>query len=204
MGFALSLSAQQTLAHPSQNVASAAAVKLKQPGLPNFGRVNQRLYRGGQPEPEGYDALRKLGVGIVVNFNTSEEGIREERAEVESRGMRYVSIPWSPRSLPRREQVAEFFRLLRENPDAEIFVHCRRGADRTGVMLAAYRMAIDGWTPEQALTEMERFKFHGFWYRHLKRYVRAFPALLESDPGLISDAQPTALPRPSTPPPRHP
>ncbi|MGH9554850.1 MAG: fused DSP-PTPase phosphatase/NAD kinase-like protein [Terriglobales bacterium] len=166
------------------------AVKLKQPGLPNFGRVNQRLYRGGQPEPEGFDALHKLGIDMVVNFNTSEEAIREERAEVESRGMRYVSIPWSARSLPRREQVTKFFRLLRENPDAEIFVHCRRGADRTGVMLAAYRMAIDGWTPEQALTEMERFKFHGLWYRHLKRYVREFPALLESDPGLISGAAP--------------
>ncbi|MGH2396566.1 MAG: fused DSP-PTPase phosphatase/NAD kinase-like protein [bacterium] len=184
MGSALPLSAQQTGAAAAQNAAPAVAEKLKQPGLPNFGRVNQRLYRGGQPESEGYDALRKLEVGIVVNFNTSDEDIREERAEVESRGMRYVSIPWSARSLPRREQVAESFRLLRENPEAVIFVHCRRGADRTGVMLATYRMALEGWTPEQALTEMERFKFHGFWYRHLKRYVRQFPALLESDPGL--------------------
>lgn len=173
---------------------ATSAVKLKQHGLPNFGRVNERLYRGGQPEPEGLDALRTLGVEIVVNLNTSQEGIQQERAAVEARGMRYLSLPWSARSLPQRSQVEEFLRLLRAEPQTTVFVHCRHGADRTGVMVAAYRMAFQGWTPDQALAEMERFKFHGFWYRHLKHYVRDFPALLRSDPALTSapDSRPPA------------
>jgi protein tyrosine/serine phosphatase len=178
-----SLNGQQA---PSPAAEAAAAVKLKEPGLPNLGRVNQRLYRGGQPEAKGFDALRRLGVEIVVDLNTSQDAIRRERAEVESRGMRYLSIPWSARSLPSKEQVEEFLRLTRDHPRTRIFVHCHHGADRTGVMVAAYRMAFEGWTPEQALAEMERFKFHGFWYRHLKQYVRDFPALLRSDPEFIS------------------
>lgn len=185
-----SLRSQQT--PPPAAKAAAPAVKLKEPGLPNLGRVNERLYRGGQPETKGFDALRRLGVEIVVDLNTSQDAIHKERTEVESRGMRYLSIPWSARSLPRKEQVEEFLRLTRDHPRTTIFVHCHRGADRTGVMVAAYRMAFEGWTPEQALAEMERFKFHGFWYRHLKQYVRDFPALLRSDPGFISALSPVS------------
>lgn len=195
----LSLGAQQPAGDASQNSAPAAAEKLEQPGLPNLGRVGLKLYRGGQPEGEGYDALRNLGVGVVVNLNTSKDGIRKEQAEVEARGMRYVSIPWNSRKAPSREQVAAFFRVVHENPEAQIFVHCRRGAERTGVMIAAYRMAEEGWTPEQALAEMEQFKFRGFWFRHLKRYVRQFPVLLEDDPALAFRTSPAASIKPSTP-----
>ncbi len=167
---------------------ATSGVKLKQPGLPNLGRVNERLYRGGQPEPEGFEALRRLGIEVVVNLNSSGEAIQKEQSEVESRGMRYLSIPWGAWSLPKKEQVAEFLRLMHDHPKARIFVHCHRGADRTGVMVAAYRMAFEGWTPQQALVEMERFKFHGLWHGNLKQYVRDFPALLRSDPELISRA----------------
>jgi protein tyrosine/serine phosphatase len=74
--------------------------------------------------------------------------------------------------------------LLRENPDKKVFVHCERGAERTGVMVASYRMSRDRWTPNQALDEMEAFRFRGLRFRHLKEFVREFPALLLTDPFL--------------------
>ena len=64
-------------------------------------------------------------------------------AEVESLGMKYVSIPWSGSSYPSSSQVVQFLDLVRANPQAKIFVHCKRGADRTGVMVAAYRIAFE-------------------------------------------------------------
>lgn len=173
--------------------APAFAEKLKRPGLPNLGRVTESLYRGGQPRSQGYGQLRSLGIGMVVNLNTSRKNVEREKAEAESRGMRYVSIPWSPLSLPTDDQVAEFLRLLRENPDKKIFVHCQRGADRTGVMVAIFRMARQGWTPEQASAEMERFKFHGLWYRQMKGYVKRFPAKLKATPALLGNPQPTTV-----------
>ncbi len=177
----------------NQTPTPAFAQKLERPGLPNLGRVTEGLYRGGQPRSQGFGQLQEMGIEIVVNLNTSRKNVAREKTEAESRGMQYVSLPWSPRALPADDQVAEFLRLLRENPDKKIFVHCQRGADRTGVMVAIFRMARQGWTPDQALAEMERFKFHGLWYRQLKGYVQRFPARLKATPALVGDPQPATI-----------
>ncbi len=174
----------QAKAAPGGSTPAAAtpAAKVKLGGLPNLGKVHDRLYRGGQPEKEGFEELKKLGVQIVVNFRESSEQDNErEKARVEALGMRYVDIPWRGFDDPDNAQVAQFLQLVSENRGQTIFYHCRRGAERTGVMTAAYRMAFERWSPEQALAEMEEFKFRGFWFRHLKRYVRTFPEQLRSD-----------------------
>ncbi len=187
-------SEQPAAAGPAQQASTPAlAQKLERPGLPNLGRVTEGLYRGGQPDSQGYRRLQEMGIDIVVNLNTSRKNVAREKAEVESRGMQQVSLPWSPRALPADDQVAEFLRLLRENPDKKIFVHCQRGADRTGVMVAIFRIARQGWTPDQALAEMEQFKFHGLWFRQLKGYVRRFPAKLKATPALLGDPLPTTV-----------
>ena len=164
--------------------APGPAAKLKVSGLPNFGWVSDTLSRGAQPKDAGYAGLKKQGFEIVVSFREHSDQIAAERRAVEAQGMRFVSIPWPPRDAPRNAQVAEFLELLRANPGKKIFAHCRRGAERTGVMVAAYRMAGEKWTPQQALDEMERFGFRGFWFRSFKAYVRKFPAQLDSDPAL--------------------
>jgi len=163
--------------------------------LPNFGQVTPTLYRGGQPRREGYAELQKLGVTTVVNLRNDEDEVSEEKKRVEALGMRFVSLPWSGWDRPDNKQVAEFLRLLRANPGQKVFVHCRRGAERTGVMVAAYRIAAQGWTPGQALEEMEEFKFRGLWFGHLKRYVLRLPELLGSDPDFRT-LVPTRVPTP--------
>lgn len=187
--------AQPTAATPTTAAAgafSAPAEKLERDGLPNLGCIGQHLCRSGQPEAKGYDALKNFGVAIVVNLRDNPK--KDEREQVESRGMRYVHIPWNAFDRPDNGQVAEFLHLLRANPEKKILVHCRRGAERTGVMIAAFRIAEQGWTAEQALDEMEDFKFRGFWFRHLKNYVRRFPALLTSEPALQSLQPARAIP----------
>ena len=98
--------------------------------------------------------------------------------------MRYVSIPWRGKQDPNTGQVAEFLELIHDNAARKVFVHCERGAERTGVMVACYRMTRDLWKPDQALAEMEKFGFRGLRFGHLKRFVREFPALLLRDPFL--------------------
>jgi protein tyrosine phosphatase (PTP) superfamily phosphohydrolase (DUF442 family) len=168
----------------SPAIAAHPATKKKLAGLPNFGRVSDTLSRGAQPKGAGYAELQKQGVEIVVSFREHSDQIAAERRAVEAQGMRFVSIPWPPMNAPRNAQVAEFLELLRANPGKKIFAHCQRGAERTGVMVAAYRMASEKWTPQQTLDEMETFGFRGFWFRRLKKYVRVFPAQLDSDPAL--------------------
>ena len=171
-------------------------------GLPNFGFVTDTLYRGAQPNPEGYRSLQQLGVEVVVDFRNEKDEIEAERQTVETSGMRFVSIPWRAMDQPNNKQVAQFLTLVQANPGKKIFVHCFAGHDRTGVMIAAFRLGIHHWKPEQALAEMGAFGFrHGwshFWHYHLEEYVERFPQQLATDPDLrrvqAASIQPTSPP----------
>jgi tyrosine-protein phosphatase SIW14 len=160
------------------------AVKLTIASLPNSACITPTLCRGAQPKREGYTELKKLGIEIVLDFRNENDEIQTEQSHVESLGMRFVSLPWSSWHNPRRDEVISFFSLLRENLGKKIFVHCEFGSDRTGLMIALYRLVIDHWTPDQAVEEMRAFNYHALLYSHLARYVRAFPARLSGDPEL--------------------
>ena len=187
-------SAQAEPRQTAETATPAPAARVKLTGLPYFGTVSTQLYRGAQPEDGGFAELKKLGIGIVVNLRHEPDEIARERGLVEQQGMQYVSIPWRGKQDPKTEQVAQFLELLRASPDKKVFVHCERGAERTGVMVACYRISSDRWTADQALNEMEAFRFRGLLFGHLKKFVRAFPGLLLNDPFLKTIAQPSSLP----------
>ncbi len=107
-----------------------------------------------------------------------------ERRQAESLGIRFVNIPVSGWSPPSNEQVAQFLSLFRNNPNERIFVHCRFGDDRTGVFVATYRMAYDGWSAQQAMNEMYYFGFNGIWHPSMKTFIREFPSRLKTAPVL--------------------
>ena len=151
-------------------------------GLPNFGRVTETLYRGGQPTSDGFNRLRGMGVEMVVNFRENRTETLREKREVESLGMKYTGIPWSANHEPSSAQIVEFLDLIRANPNTKIFVHCRRGADRTGVMIAAYRIAVEHKSAAQAIAEMRRFHYDWLFRPHLKRYIESLPELLQKNP----------------------
>jgi len=158
--------------------------KLSVNGIDNFGRVNAQLYRGAQPDQAGFAELKKLGVDIVVRLSLGDEGAAAEKEQVEALGMQFLAIPWSAVREPEREKVLAFVSLVRDHPDKKVFVHCKAGADRTGVFVAAYRIALDRWTPTQAMAEMNAFHYHYFFLPHLQRYVEAFPSWLGTDSSL--------------------
>jgi tyrosine-protein phosphatase SIW14 len=151
-------------------------------GVPNAGQVTANLYRGGQPTTTGFEALANMGINIVVD----QRGLREGESErVAKLGMRYVSIPWHC-PFPKDETFARFLILLRQNPGKKVFVHCRLGDDRTGMMVAAYRMAEQNWTAAEAKKEMEAFGFsmpHHLICPSLSSYEESFPQRFNSDPG---------------------
>jgi tyrosine-protein phosphatase SIW14 len=176
---------------PAVAAARRAAVqRLELPGIGNAGRASEFLYRGAQPRESGYAPLRQLGIAIVVDLHNRGENQQRERQAVEATGMRYISMPVSGTAGPREEQIAAFLELLRENPGRKIFVHCQHGADRTGVMIAAYRMSAEGWTAAQALAEMRAYHFHRLWLPAMRRTVREFPRRYASRPVFMPLRQP--------------
>ncbi len=176
-------------------VQPAYGVKLHIDGIPNTGKISDVLYRGAQPLDKGLPELKKLGITTIVDLRGEDrEKIKWERKHAESLGIRFVHIPLSGWSPPTDEQVAQFLSLLRNDPEQKIFVHCRFGADRTGVFVAAYRMAVEKWTPEQAMKEMYFFGFNGFWHPSMKSFIKNFPARLKSAPALASPLAATMRP----------
>jgi tyrosine-protein phosphatase SIW14 len=139
------------------------------------------LYRGGQPNAKGFATLQKMGIAIVVNLRDEPAETNREKPQVESLGMKYVGIPWNGEGQPTNAQLVQFLDLLHANPQTKIFVHCLRGADRTGVMIAAYRIALEHTSVPLAVSEMYQFHYWKFLLPHLERYVDALPKLLDGD-----------------------
>jgi tyrosine-protein phosphatase SIW14 len=180
--------AAETSAQPAMARASfgAPAEKLKLAGVSNAGKVSEMLLRGAQPSAQGLAELKKLGVTTIVDLRGNSGPVAWERAQAESLGMRFVNIPVFGWSAPGDAKVAQFLKVVQQDPTQKIFVHCYYGEDRTGVMVATYRIAQQNWTPEQAAAEMNSFGFHYHLYPGMKSYVREFPAKLAADPVFAS------------------
>jgi tyrosine-protein phosphatase SIW14 len=171
--------AQPQSASQASSATHVPARRITVIGVSNFGEVTPKLLRGGQPTGKGYANLKKMGVDIVVDLRLS--GKDAEKRTVTKAGMQFVSIPWHC-LYPRNHVFAKFLRLLRENPDKKVFVHCRYGDDRTGMMIAAYRMAVQGWNAEDAAREMKKFGYHRLLCPPLAPYEESFPKRLQKSP----------------------
>jgi protein tyrosine phosphatase (PTP) superfamily phosphohydrolase (DUF442 family) len=135
------------------------ATKLDRPGLPNLFKINAGLYRGAQPTAAGIKQLKKLGVKTIIDLraeHSDKEMIRESKT-----GIAFERIPMTA-SNPKEADVVRFLQIVADKARRPVFVHCQHGADRTGMMCAIYRVAVEGWGKQQAIEEMTKggFGFH--------------------------------------------
>ncbi len=130
------------------------------PGVPhvrNFGQVDRTVYRGAQPSAIALQELQAQGVKIIIDLREAGENTTSEREEAKQLGMQYVNVPLAPFSAPAPDQVRTVLWLLTNHGDQSVFVHCRRGKDRTGTMIACYRVQHDGWNNAKALEEAKEY-----------------------------------------------
>jgi len=145
------------------------------PAISNFHQVDTNLFRGAQPAPREFQDLARLGIKTVLDLR-EESHARSERKIVEAAGMRYISIPLNGRTAPSDAQIAQALAVIADSANGPVFIHCRRGADRTGTVIACYRIAHDQWPNQKALEEA-----HGFgmsWTEFgMKNYVLHYHSL---------------------------
>jgi tyrosine-protein phosphatase SIW14 len=155
------------------------ASRISKPGLANFAEITPVLYRGGQPHGAGLQSLANMGINTIIDVRLT--GNSKEGAEAKRLGMDFVSLPWHC-LFPKDDAIAKFLAYLRAHPDKKVFVHCRYGDDRTGMMIAAYRMAVEGWSAADARKEMDAFGFHHVICASLVGYEKNFPEKLKKNP----------------------
>ncbi len=152
------------------------------PAIPRFRQVTAELFRGGQPAPEGFGFLKWRGIKTVINLREEHD----ERESVEKLGMNYVYIPLDAWDRVPEQAIKRFFNVVNDPASQPVFVHCRRGADRTGFMIGLYRIAEQGWSAQQAYREARAMGLR-WWYRGVKSQLHDFaerPAALGS-PGSL-------------------
>ncbi|OQX28436.1 MAG: hypothetical protein BWK80_00065 [Desulfobacteraceae bacterium IS3] len=136
------------------------AKPLSAAGLPNFFRVSETLYRSAQPSQEGMQTACRLGIKTVINLRSSNSD-RDIIKGLDLKPEHIKTRAWNPKI----QDVVKFLKIVSVKENGPFLVHCKHGADRTGLMCAMYRIIIQGRDRQQAVDEMLKggFGFHQIW-----------------------------------------
>lgn len=137
-------------------------------GVPNLFHVAPGLYRSAQPTAKGMQSLKAMGVETIVNLRS----FHSDRDEIGETNLAYEHIymkAWHP----EEKEMVRFLQIVNNPSRQPVLVHCHHGSDRTGTMVAVYRMAVQGWTADEAIQEMKEggYGFHPVWV-NLEPWIR--------------------------------
>ena len=141
-------------------------------GLKNVGRVGPGIYRGAQPEEDGFATLKSMGIRTVVNLRANHH----ETKKVEALGMRSLEFPMGMFGEVNESSVQKAIKAMSDPSNQPVFIHCKLGEDRTGIVVAVYRLE-EHWSLKKAEAEMQEFGFNDIW-EHLMRYVRNYAEMI--------------------------
>jgi tyrosine-protein phosphatase SIW14 len=170
----------------------AATAGSSVPGVGNFQKVGELVYRGAQPTDLGFQSLAKLGIHTVIDLQESgsTRAITEEKV-VKAAGMEYINVPMEGMQTPSNENVSKVLAVLESGTNGPVFVHCHRGADRTGGIIACYRIEHDHWTSQKALSEARSMGMS--WYQvAIQHYVQNYTPKPAAAPSVASVTLPVA------------
>jgi len=139
-----------------------------------FSKVDENLYRGGQPDTEGYKLLKEMGIKRVINFRYEKKLVEEERLQVMAHGMEYVHIPWAIFARYNNEVFEKFFDAIADRENTPVFFHCKRGSERTGVAAAAYEIKTHGTSVDTAFENAKKFDVKFIWAPFVKSAIKHF------------------------------
>lgn len=162
--------------------------------LPRFQQVTEKLYRSGQPRDGGLNRLRELGINTIINLRGRSAQTRAEEAEARALGFNYYNVALPNWGRPQNTRVARIMKLIEAPENGRVLIHCKEGVDRTGTIVAIYRMTHEGWTSNKALTEANAngMRRTQFWMRDYvedygDRVVKLGPETALNPPNIDDD-----------------
>jgi tyrosine-protein phosphatase SIW14 len=185
---ALSAAPGTVLASPPLPRPSGWATAVAGSGVQNLYRVESDLFRSAQPSSAGFQELAALGVKTVLNVAGGEGDAPVARGT----DLNLLHVPMTAWGL-RDDRVLEALRIMTNPRNRPLLIHCQHGADRTGAIMALYRVVAQGWSKADAVREMNEGGFHhsSLW-RNLDDYVlKANVEALRRQLGIVSPAPST-------------
>lgn len=135
-------------------------------------QVAPNLYRGERPDAQKITELKLLGVRTILSLEEDPKHVNEVRNDAHQIGLHFINIPLSVYRRPTDAEALEFLRTTLDPELSPVYVHCDKGKDRTGAMIALYRIVAQGWGPKEGYNEAKEY---GYWpYRgdaELKKFI---------------------------------
>jgi protein tyrosine/serine phosphatase len=162
-----------TLAIPASATKNGDHKSFDSINISNFGQMDERFFRGGQPKAGDYRSLSALGIKTIIDLR--DDPTSYEKSASEAVGMHYVNIPMSDKDYPTEGEISQFMAVVNDPATGKFFVHCAGGRHRTGVMGAVYRFNQYHWNFDQVYNEMKSYDFYTrFGHGNMKKYVEDY------------------------------
>jgi tyrosine-protein phosphatase SIW14 len=141
-------------------------------GIAEFHQVTAGIYRGGRPASKDLETLQKQQqIKTVLSLEKIAKIVAQEKQLVEKLGMSFVNVPMSVDDAPTDKEMERLLAALNNQSNQPLFIHCLHGQDRTGLAIGLFRFKIQGWTADQAYSEMLENHFHPR-YKALDNYFK--------------------------------
>ena len=179
---ALVLASSITAFTQELNKSDVSKVNIK-----NFGQMDDRFFRGGQPKENQYQELSALGITTVIDLQ--DDPTSYEKQNVEALGMKYINIPMSDKDYPESSKIEQFLKLVNDPSTGKFYVHCAGGRHRTGVMGAVYRFNHYNWNYDQVYAEMKKYDFYTRWgHGDMKKFVQDYATSFQNRAQVITES----------------
>lgn len=169
--------------------ASLIVFGLKALALDEFKPVSKNVFRSAQPQESDYQLLRNFNVGTIINLR-NDNTVEESKTHALTNGFEFYNLALDSKSTEAdySRALTHFFNIIDEKADSgkSILVHCVRGKDRTGLLVALYRVLREHKSPQEAFNEWRESGLSDEWGLGIQDYfwntVGTLEARIIADP----------------------
>ncbi len=141
------------------------AAPISSSNVENLYKVDDGVYRCGQPNTSAFKELEGMGVKEVLNLRSFHDD--KEEASATSLILYQVKMKASDSDW---DEAVKALSIIK-NRQGAIAIHCMHGSDRTGLIIALYRLVFQNWTKDEAIDEL---KNGGYGYHKVYSNIISF------------------------------